>query len=231
MMTRMLVPLSVSDISSFAKKLKSFLDVRADQGLSPPSHLELLNLLARATGTRSFQTFRALAQGQPSGADAEGAQAPEVALEASTLAAESTEAFVDCNVLSPTVRKALKQFDTAGRLVRLPNKLSVQQMAMWWMWTHFAVRRKYTEKEVNQVLNAHHTFGDQATLRRELVSMKLLGRKSDCSEYWKEPMRPSTEVQDFLRALRQTISGAQPRRTLKALTTRHRQREVSHATT
>jgi len=32
--------------------------------------------------------------------------------------------------------------------------------------------------------------------------MKLLGRKSDCSEYWKEPHRPSDEVQDFLRAWR-----------------------------
>lgn len=109
---------------------------------------------------------------------------------------------VNSSTLSPIARKALIQFDAAGRLVRLPNKLSVQQMAMWWMWTHFAPRRKYTEKEVNQVLNAHHTFGDQATLRRELVNMKLLGRKSDCSEYWKEPVRPSADVQEFLRAMR-----------------------------
>jgi hypothetical protein len=47
MMTRMLLPLSVADISSFAKKLKSSLDERACEGLPSPSHLELLNLLVR----------------------------------------------------------------------------------------------------------------------------------------------------------------------------------------
>lgn len=210
-MTRMLLPLSIADISSFAKKLKTDLDERADQGQSPPSHLELLNLLARAAGMRNFQTFRA-------------------AVESGTTAAMDTlppplpttvgEATVHNDTLTPTARKTLMQFDTAGRLVRLPNKLSVQQMAMWWMWTQFAIRRKYTEKEVNQVLNAHHTFGDQATLRRELVNMKLLGRKSDCSEYWKEPVRPSEEVQDFLRALRQAVAGARPTKALTALAAR-----------
>ena len=212
MMTRMLVPLSVSDISSFAKKLKSFLDERADQGQSPPSHLELLNLLSRAAGMRNFQTLRASLESHstvmevPTSVTSEEPAAEEPGL------TDANDAPVNLNTLSPTVRKALMQFDGAGRLVRLPNKLSVQQMAMWWMWTQFVVRRKYSEKEVNQVLNAHHTFGDQATLRRELVNMKLLGRKSDCSEYWKEPMRPPAEVQDFLRALRQTMAEAQSTR-------------------
>jgi hypothetical protein len=75
-------------------------------------------------------------------------------------------------------------------------------MTMWALWTQFAAHRSYTEKEVNAVVNAFHIFGDQATLRRELVNMKLLGRKSDCSEYWKEPHRPEQEVQGFLRAWR-----------------------------
>jgi len=181
-MTRMLLPLSIADISSFAKNLRNYLNERHADGHSPPSHLELLNLLARAAGLRNYQTLRATATGS---------------------AASPAPAPVLTATLSPTARKTLMQFDLAGRLVRLPNKLSVQQMAMWWMWTHFAPRHKYTEKEVNQVINAHHTFGDQATLRRELVNMKLLGRKTDCSEYWKEPARPSAEVQEFLRAMRQ----------------------------
>ena len=109
---------------------------------------------------------------------------------------------ISLTTLSATVRKALLQFDESGRLVRLPNKLSVQQMTMWALWTQFAAHRKYTEKEVNAIANAFHTFGDPATLRRELVNMKLLGRKSDCSEYWKEAQRPSDEVQSFLRAWR-----------------------------
>jgi hypothetical protein len=227
MMTRMLVPLSVSDISSFAKKLKSFLDERADQGQSPPSHLELLNLLARAAGMRNFQTLRASLESLSTVVEAPAPQSSEEPAEEARLM-DASDAPVKLDTLSPTVRKALMQFDSAGRLVRLPNKLSVQQMAMWWMWTQFAVRRKYTEKEVNQVLNAHHTFGDQATLRRELVNMKLLGRKSDCSEYWKEPMRPTTEVQDFLRALRQSVAEAQ---TTRAVSNRPKRTEAIYATT
>lgn len=74
-------------------------------------------------------------------------------------------------------------------------------------------------------------FGDQATLRRELVNMGLLGRKSDCSEYWKEPVRHSQDVQHFPRALRLAVAGAQPTKALTALTARHRHKEVTHTTT
>ena len=185
-MTRSLYPLPVADISAFAKALKTPLDERHAQGKPPPSHLELLNLLARAAGLRNYQTLRAAAP------QARAATVPTLAT------AENTPP----TVLSATARKALLQFDTQGRLVRLPNKLSVQRMCMWWLWTHFEIRRHYTEKEVNQVLNAHHTFGDQATLRRELVNMKLLGRKLDCSDYWKEAVRADSEVQHFLHSLR-----------------------------
>jgi hypothetical protein len=226
-MTRISFPLPVADISSFAKKLKTYLDQRATDGRSLPSHLELLNLLARAAGMRNFQSLKASAEGHIVPPDE--ALRPETAvLSAERHLADLPNETIDYNTLSPTARKALLQFDTVGRLVRLPNKLSVQQLAMWWMWTQFAGRRKYTEKEVNQVLNAHHTFGDQATLRRELVNMKLLGRKSDCSEYWKEPMRPNVDVQNFLRALRQSVAGAQSK---SIVSTRPKRIEAIHATT
>lgn len=192
-MTRMLVPLPVPDVSTFAKRLLTELDQRE----ALPSHLELLNLLARAAGLRNYQTLRAAAGAQPKTAAAVPPAAPPIAPPAVSSSAPAA--------LSATARKALLQFDAHGRLVRLPNKLSVQQMAAWALWTRFTVRRKYTEKEVNQILNAHHTFGDQATLRRELVNMKLLGRKSDCSEYWKEPRRPDAEVQSFLTTWRANL--------------------------
>lgn len=189
-MTRLLVPLATPDVSAFTKTLKSFLDERHAVGKPLPSHVELLNLLARAAGLRNFATLKASAL----------KAAPGVA--PSPSGAVPGAPAVNLSTLSATVRKALMQFDEAGRLVRLPNKLSVQQMAMWALWTRFAARRTYTEKEVNAILNAHHIFGDQATLRRELVNMKLLGRKSDCSEYWKEAHRPTPEVQAFLQAWR-----------------------------
>ena len=175
MSPRTLVPLATPDISSFAKALKRFLDERHAESKPPPSHVELLNLVARAAGVRNFATLKAAA---------------------------TTIAKAPATSLTPTARKTLMQFDEQRRLVRLPNKLSVQQMAVWALWTQFAARRKYTEKEVNAILNAHHTFGDPASLRREMVEMGLLGRKSDCSEYWKEPARPTADVQAFLKAWR-----------------------------
>lgn len=172
-MTRTLVPLSTPDVSTFARSLKRSLDERHASGRPPPSHLELLNLLARAAGRRNFSTLKATADAVPAKEE-----------------------------LSATARKTLQQFDAHGRLVRLNAKLSVQQMAVWALWTRFAARRSYTEKEVNALLNAHHTFGDPASLRREMVEMGLLGRLPDCSRYWKEARRPTAEVQAFLRAWR-----------------------------
>ncbi len=182
-MTRLLVPFVAPDLSALAKTLKSALDERHGVGRPPPTHVELLNLLARAAGLRNFATLKAAALAAP-------------------VVRTAPRAAVDLGTLSAPARKALLQFDAARRLVRLPDKLSVQQMAMWALWTQFAARRTYTEKEVNAVINAHHTFGDQATLRRELVNMKLVGRLGDCSKYWKEPRRPEPDVRAFLQAWR-----------------------------
>lgn len=192
-MTRLLVPLATPDVSAFTKTLKSFLDERHAAGKPLPSHVELLNLLARAAGSRNFATLKASAL---------KATARQLSPEPDPSAPQPGGSAVSLSTLSPTVRKALLQFDDAGRLIRLPSKLSVQQMTTWALWTQFTARRKYTEKEVNAVIKAHHTFGDHATLRRELINMNLLGRKSDCSEYWKEPRRPEPEVQSFLQAWR-----------------------------
>lgn len=190
-MTRTLFPLTAPDISAFAKTLKASLDERHAQGKAPPGHLELLNLLARAAGLRNFATLRAGLAATPAPA-ATSSPAPAAPAQApATLCAAG--------------KKALMQFDAQKRLVRLPNKLSVQRMAMWALWTRFAADARYTEKEVNAILNAHHTFGDQATLRRELVNMHLLGRKSDCSMYWKEAQpQPAPEVLAFLQAWQAT---------------------------
>ena len=61
-MTRLLVPFSTPDVSAFTKTLKSFLDERHSAGKPPPSHVELLNLLARAVGLRNFATLKKTAQ-------------------------------------------------------------------------------------------------------------------------------------------------------------------------
>jgi hypothetical protein len=179
-MPRHTVPLHADDISSFARALgRQLSDAHARQP-RPPGHVELLNMLARAAGYRNFQSLRV----QPPPAAAGAAQAP----------AQPT--------LSETAARALRQYDELGRLKRWPVKYSVQRMMLWGLWMRFDSRRRYSEREVNELLKAWHLFGDHCTLRRELVNMKLLGRKSDGSEYWKEPARPDAETMAMLRALR-----------------------------
>jgi hypothetical protein len=185
-MTRESVPFTAPDLSQFARALGRELHCRYAERPEPPGHVELLNLLARASGHRNLQTLQAAMRPAPPPRLTPGADAPQAALPP----------------LSAHARKALTQFDAQGRLARWPYKFSVQRLAMWVLWTHFEARRVYTEREVNEVLKAWHTYGDHATLRRELINHKLLTRKSDCSEYRKLPARPDPEVRALLQAWR-----------------------------
>ncbi|KPF67071.1 hypothetical protein IP84_14200 [beta proteobacterium AAP99] len=178
------------DLSAFAKALRTQLrahlaaQVGRDDPL--PGHVQLLNMLARAAGHPNVQALKA--------------RAPRLALDAP--AAREQQAALP---LTPAATKAAMQFDVQGVLVRWPHKFSVQRLALWGLWLHFDAKRRYTEREVNDILKAWHAFGDHATLRRELINMRLLGRRSDCSEYWKEPARPDVETRALLQALRTRI--------------------------
>jgi hypothetical protein len=180
------VPLRCEDLSQFAKTLRRELGdhLQAHPG-SAPSHVQLLNMLARAAGHRSVQALKAQAAAIP--------VVPAPPAEAAPAAPPT---------LSTHAAKALTQFDDWGRLSRWPYKFAVQRLAMWGLWLRFDSGRTYTEREVNEILKAWTTYGDHVTPRRELVEMKLLGRKPDCSAYWKEPQRPSDEVRALLQALR-----------------------------
>ena len=180
LMPRTDVPLHAADISRFAKSLARDLKQTLEQARRPPGHVELLNMLARAAGYRNYQSLRARPPAAPAAVEAAPA-APE---------------------LSDTAQKALRQFDLHGRLQRWPIKFSVQRLMLWGLWMRFDVRRRYSEREVNEILNAWHLYGDHCTLRRELVNEKLLARHSDGSEYRKLPRRPPPEAMALMRALR-----------------------------
>jgi hypothetical protein len=179
-MPREAIPFVVADLSAFARTLGRALAERSDA--TPPSHVELLNLIARAAGHRNVQELRAATPAAP--APPAPAHRPEPL------------------PLTDNARKALRQFDADERLVRWPTKFSVQRLALWVLWTRFESRRVYSEKEVNAVLKAANAFGDHVTLRRELVDHRLLERKSDCSEYRKLPARPDEETRALLTAWR-----------------------------
>ncbi len=200
-MSRIPLCLAVPDASAFAKSLGQSLKTRHAAGNSPPGHVELLNLMARALGHRNLQSLQASA----AGAAVAFLRAPPLAAEDQPLPAK----------LSDNARKALMQFDSRGRLLRWPTKFSVQKLAMWVLWTFFDGRRVYTAAVVNQVLKGANAFGDHATLRRELINHQLMARKSDCSEYRKLSPRPDDEARALLQAWRRqrrTLTGTRVER-------------------
>ncbi len=184
------VAFAVADISALAKSLRAAFD-RVD---ASPGQVQMLNWLAKAAGHQNYQSLRAQASAVTGPTEA----ASITAATAKTARSESESA------LSAHAAKALTQFDTDGKLTRWPHKFAVQRIAMWGLWIRFDSKRRYTEKEVNSVLNAWHLYGDHATLRRELINMDLLARKPDCSVYWKRPQVPGDEARAFLRGLRES---------------------------
>ena len=78
--------------------------------------------------------------------------------------------------------KLINEFD---EIIWWPKKQYVKKIVINWLSNKFNGKIKYSEKEVNEILDRHHSFNDVALLRRELISRKFLSRKDDGSEYWK----------------------------------------------
>lgn len=105
--------------------------------------------------------------------------------------------------LPDTAAKALRPFDAQGRLTRRPIKFGVQPLMLWAPWMRFDARRRYTERELNELLSAWQRFGVPCTPPRELVEMKMLARQDGGAEYRKLPRRPDAQAMALMRALRE----------------------------
>jgi hypothetical protein len=186
MSTRELTPLIAADLSTFAKQLRAQLALRLDTGAGLPGHVEMLNLLARAAGHRNVQALQAATR----------AQAP------ATHAPVHRWHGPRDPLLTPQADRTLRLFDSTGRLTRWPSRRPEQVLALWCLWLAFDGKRRYSEREVNEIINAHHAFGDHCLLRRELVELKLLARTPGGAQYRKLPARPDDATAALLRALR-----------------------------
>lgn len=81
----------------------------------------------------------------------------------------------------------VKRFlDDAGKVMRWPKKKADQLDVLKYLRTKFESGRKYTEKEINVILDTWHCFGDRALLRRMMFDLYLLERTPDGREYWIE---------------------------------------------
>jgi hypothetical protein len=182
-MPKTLFPFYSPDVSALAKLLCESLQTRAETKSLPPTHLEMLNLLARAAGARNFQAWRARV---------------EVATTVVEVPAEPP--------LSPQIEKALRVFDEHARMTRWPVTRPIQRLCTWYMWSKFEKRRSYTEREVNALLSPWTTFQAHVTMRRELINDGLVTREIDGSNYQRVNLVPPPEVPQFLKALSARIA-------------------------
>lgn len=156
------IPLAVTDVSAFARSLRQQL-AKAD---GQPSHVEMLNMLARANGHRNFQHLRAgAAEATPEAPDYDHAK----------------------------VEQVLRHFDEAGRMVRWPGRTHHQTLCLWGIWAYIPAGERLSESEINSLITRAHSFGDYAILRRSMVDAAMLARTPDGRVYRRIEKAPPPE--------------------------------------
>lgn len=170
-MSRLSLPFAAPDISALARSL-------ADQlrGLDhEPGHVEWLNMLARSTGHRNFQQFRArtVASRPP----------------------DPTEPAVSPPEIDPIRQRRLTRlFDRDGRLLRWPPKQHQQRLALWVVWSRLPAGQDFREPEFNDLLRGLLVFEDHVLVRRWLCDLGLVNRTRDGSRYRRVEQRPPAEA-------------------------------------
>jgi biotin operon repressor len=175
------------------------------KALSDANRLKIVGLLARQP--YSVEELAALLNLKPStvshhlsklakvglvGAKADGYynvyQLDEKALEEKTRSLFSQEnldaavADVDADAYDRRIVAAYTRRD--GGLKTIPAQRKKLEAILRYVVKAFKTGRRYTEKQVNEILRAYHE--DTATLRRELVGAGLMKRESSGAEYWRE---------------------------------------------
>lgn len=76
--------------------------------------------------------------------------------------------------------------DDEGRIKIWPVKKDKKLEILRYLSTKFEYDKTYSEKEVNTIIEAWHTFNDRFLLRRGMIEYNLLSRTRDGAKYWKE---------------------------------------------
>lgn len=185
-MSRPVFPFHAPDISALARSLcKQW----AEQPQAP-SHVQMLNMLARALGQQNFQQFRANAESAP--------LAPALPLlEPDYAAKRAASAPPSAN----DIRRLLRHFDAQGRMLRWPGKFSEQLPCIWTVWARIPAKREMSERAINEYIKLGECFGDHVLLRRELVNYQLLARTADGKVYRRIEQPVPDAILPLLRAV------------------------------
>jgi hypothetical protein len=175
-MSNVPTPLSAPDTSRIARSISDQLKNHQDR----PSHLTLMNILARSAGFRNFQHMKA-----------------------------SHSARVRLDAHAPTenpdykmVERALQYYDQAGNLSLWPSRRPVQELCLWVLWADFPKGTFMHERAVSAFLDQLHLFGDSALLRRSLVGLGVVDRKIDGTDYHRLEKRPPADALELIRRVK-----------------------------
>jgi hypothetical protein len=174
-MPRTPIAYAAPDLSALARSLRDQLTRLGET----PSHVQMLNMLARATGHANFQVLRARAT-LPS---------PDAAL---PLADEKR------------ALRAAGYFGADGRLKSWPAKTSLQALCLWVFWSRLPRGESFSEIGISALLDGWHDFGDRALLRREMVDHRMVRRTPDGSDYRRLEQKPPAELTIMLEAIGRT---------------------------
>ena len=83
-------------------------------------------------------------------------------------------------------KKLDNYYDDDGRLMQYPSKKPMRIIALIKITEQMDSNKKYTEKEINEIIISQNAFSDIELIRREMYQYKFLGRLRDGSEYWVE---------------------------------------------
>ena len=84
--------------------------------------------------------------------------------------------------------------DTEGRVTQMPSKKKKKLYVLSYLADQIPADQEFTEKEFSELLNRLHTFGDAATLRREMYDYFLINRNQNGSLYTVNKDRLSAEA-------------------------------------
>lgn len=83
-------------------------------------------------------------------------------------------------------KKLDNYYDSDERLIQYPSKRPMRIIALIKITEQIDANKKYTEKEINEIIRLNIAFDDIELIRREMYQYKFLGRLRDGSEYWVE---------------------------------------------
>lgn len=165
-MPRTAIAFASADMSALARSLREQLTAHRET----PSHVQLLNMLAKANGYRNFQHMKA-------------------GIDAKPVAAAPTPPVDEARVA-----RIAGHFGADGTLLRWPGKTNHQELCLWVLWARYPATTIMDERGISAWLNERHEFGDAALLRRTMVTMGLVTRTQDGREYRRVEQKPPPEL-------------------------------------